>query len=79
VHCSVPIDQTDFMIAAVGTDRSQWQAPIGFFPPSSPLATEAGMPTLMGRRDYTKVRMALESAGYKGEKIVLMGPPIFPF
>ncbi len=72
------IDQTDFMIAAVGTDRSQWQAPIGYFPPSSPLATEAGMPTLTGKRDYAKVRTALKSAGYKGEKTVLMGPGDFP-
>jgi peptide/nickel transport system substrate-binding protein len=72
------IDQTDFMTAAVGTDRSQWQTPIGYFAPSSPLATEAGMPTLTGKRDYNLVRTALESAGYKGEKIVLMGPADFP-
>jgi peptide/nickel transport system substrate-binding protein len=38
------IDQTDFMTAAVGTDRSQWQTPVGYFALSSPLATEAGMP-----------------------------------
>jgi peptide/nickel transport system substrate-binding protein len=72
------IDQTDFMTAAVGTDRSQWQTPIGYFAPSSPLATEAGMPTLTGKRDYNLVRTALESAGYKGERIVLMGPADFP-
>jgi peptide/nickel transport system substrate-binding protein len=72
------VDQTDFMSAAVGTDRSQWRAPIGYFAPTSPLATEAGMPTLTGKRDYGLVRRALESAGYKGEKIVLMGPADFP-
>jgi peptide/nickel transport system substrate-binding protein len=66
------------MTAAVGTDRSQWQAPISYFAPSSPLATEAGMPTLTGKRDYNLVRAALESAGYQGEKIVLMGPADFP-
>ncbi|MGA9013407.1 MAG: ABC transporter substrate-binding protein, partial [Acetobacteraceae bacterium] len=66
------------MTAAVGTDRSQWQTPIGYFALSSPLATEAGMPTLTGKRDYNLVRTALESAGYKDEKIVLMGPANFP-
>jgi peptide/nickel transport system substrate-binding protein len=72
------IDQTDFMVAAVGTDASQWQVPIGYFPPASPLATEAGMPALTGNRDYSKVRAALASAGYKGEKVVLLGPADFP-
>ena len=72
------IDQTDFMTAAVGTDRSQWQVPIGFFSPASPLATEAGISALTGRRDYTKVQAALEAAGYHGEKVVLIGPADFP-
>ena len=72
------IDQTGFMSAAVGTDRSQWEVPVGYFAPSSPLATERGMPTLVGERDYGAVRASLESAGYKGEKIVVMGPGDFP-
>ena len=40
------IDQTDFVVAAMGTDPSLWQVPIGYFPPASPLATMAGMPSL---------------------------------
>jgi peptide/nickel transport system substrate-binding protein len=72
------IDQTEFMIATAGTDTSQWQVPVGYFAPSSPMATDAGMPTLTGKRDYTAVRAALKSGGYAGEKIVVMGPAEYP-
>jgi peptide/nickel transport system substrate-binding protein len=49
------IDQTEFMTAAMGTDPSLRRVPCGFFPPASPLASEAGIAALTGRRDYDKV------------------------
>ncbi len=45
---------------------------MGFFPPISPLASDAGMSALTGKRDYAAVKKALEAAGYQGEKVVLM-------
>jgi peptide/nickel transport system substrate-binding protein len=62
------------MTAMVGADNALWKVPVGYFPPSSPQASEAGMPTLTGRRDDAAVRRALEAAGYKGEKVVLLVP-----
>ena len=67
------IDQKDFMIAMMGEDTSLWTAPVGYFPPASPLANNAGMEALTGPRDPAAVRKALEKAGYQGEKVVLMG------
>jgi len=67
------IDQREFMVAMQGRDTSLWSAPCGFFPPVSPLATDAGIDVLTGKRDYPAVKAALEKAGYKGEKVVLMG------
>ena len=67
------IDQKEFMIAMMGEDTSLWAANAGYFPPVSPLASDAGMAALTGKRDYTAVKKALEAAGYQGEKIVLMG------
>jgi peptide/nickel transport system substrate-binding protein len=67
------IDQKEFMVAMQGHDTSLWSAPCGFFPPVSPLATDAGLDVLTGKRDYPAVKAALEKAGYKGEKVVLMG------
>jgi peptide/nickel transport system substrate-binding protein len=66
------IDQEEFMIATMGDDTSLWSVPAGFFPPTSPLASNAGMSALTGKRDYAAVKKALEVAGYKGEKVVLM-------
>ena len=66
------IDQKEFMIAMQGEDTSLWSVPCGFFPPASPLASDAGMAALTGKRDYAAVKKALEKAGYQGEKVVLM-------
>ena len=67
------IDQSAYMIAMQGEDTSLWSVPCGFFPPVSPLASNAGMSVLTGKRDYAAVKKALEAAGYQGEKVVLMG------
>jgi peptide/nickel transport system substrate-binding protein len=68
------IDQTEFMIAMMGEDTSLWSVPSGFFPPLSPLASNAGMSAVTDKRDYGAVEKALKAAGYRGEKLVLMVP-----
>jgi peptide/nickel transport system substrate-binding protein len=68
------IEQREFMSAAIGTDPSLWRVPTGYFPPNSPMASDAGMAALSGPRDLGKVRKALLDAGYGGEKIVLIAP-----
>jgi peptide/nickel transport system substrate-binding protein len=67
------IDQKEFMTAMMGEDPTLSSVPIGYFPPASSLATDAGMSALTGPRDYAAVRKALEKAGYQGEKVVIMG------
>ena len=62
------IDQKEFMIAMQGEDTSLWSVPCGFFPPVSPLASDAGMSALTGKRDYDAVKTALEKAGYAGRE-----------
>ena len=66
------IDQKEFMVAMQGEDTSLWSVPCGFFPPTSPLANDAGLSTLTSARDYGAVTKALKAAGYQGEKVVLM-------
>jgi peptide/nickel transport system substrate-binding protein len=72
------VQQTDFMIAVMGTDTTLWKVPCGFFPPLTPLASDADLSVLSGQRDYAKVRKDLQAAGYKGEKIVLLAPQDLP-
>jgi peptide/nickel transport system substrate-binding protein len=72
------IDQSEFMTAMMGTDQSLWEVPNGFFPPTSPLASDAGMTALTSKRDPGAVKQALAAAGYKGEKVVLMSATDYP-
>jgi peptide/nickel transport system substrate-binding protein len=73
------ISQTDYMIAAVGTDESLWRDKVGFFCPDTPLATDAGMSALTSKRDLAKVKRDVEASGYKGEKAVVLLPSDIPW
>ncbi len=72
------IDQTEFVVAAVGTDPSLWRVPCGFFSPASPLASDAGIDALTGKRDRDEVKRSLRAAGYKGETLALMVATDYP-
>lgn len=66
-------NQADYMMAVAGDDQAMWKAPVGFFTPGTPMASDESMEVFQGPRDYAKVKRALEAAGYKGEKVVLLG------
>lgn len=72
------VDQTEAMIAAMGEDPALRKVPCGFFPPGSPMASDAGMAVLDGKRDYDRAERDLQAAGYEGEKIALMVPTDYP-
>ena len=61
------------MVAVAGSDKEMWQTGVGVFLPGSPLANDAGMEVLNGKRDLEKVKRELKSAGYKDEKVVILG------
>lgn len=63
--------QEDCMAAAAG-DPSLWRAGVGVFPPETPMANDAGLDAITGKRDLEASRKALVAAGYKGEQVVLM-------
>ena len=72
------VEQTDFMQAVTGADSKLIHVPTGFFCPGLPMANEAGLEALTAKRDEAGARKALAAAGYKGEKVVLMGASDFP-
>ncbi len=72
------ISQDDCMEAAVGDDRSLWKDKVGVFSPGTPLASETGVSVMSGPRDLTRVKAALASAGYKGERVVMLNPSDYP-
>ena len=72
------VSQSDFMSAVAGTDGSAWKDHVGYFPPTSPLASGVGMEALDGPRDVAKAKREIAEAGYKGERIVVMVASDYP-
>ena len=67
------VNQVDYMTAVAGTDPKLIHTPAGFFCPGLPMASDAGLDVFTKPRDYAAAKQALADAGYKGEKVVLMG------
>lgn len=68
------ITQDDFMIAVAGTDPKLRHVPTGIFTPGTPMASSEGLARFTAKKDFGKLKAALEKAGYKGEKVVLLMP-----
>ncbi len=68
------INQDDFMAAVAGDDPANRTVPSGYFTPNTPMASDAGMDVLKGKRDLDAVKKEIAAAGYKGERVVLMAP-----
>jgi peptide/nickel transport system substrate-binding protein len=68
------ISQADCMQAIVGDRPESYDAELGVFCPKTPMASEAGLEPLKGKRDYDRVREMIKQAGYAGEKAVLLVP-----
>ena len=66
------LSQEDYMTAVAGTDKSMWNTGIGFFAPTGPWASEAGMERLNTPRDYARTKREIAAAGYKGEKVAVL-------
>ncbi len=66
------LSQEDYMTAVAGTDKSMWNAGIGFFAPTGPWASDAGMERLNSPRDYARTKREIAAAGYKGEKVAVL-------
>ena len=68
------IEQSDYMTGMVGTNPENWRDKTGYFCPGTPMANDAGMAALTSPRDMNAVKRALEAAGYKNEKVVILTP-----
>jgi peptide/nickel transport system substrate-binding protein len=72
------IVQSDYMMGVVGDDISMWRDGMGFFQPDSPMASKVGMDVFPAKPDLGKVKAALQAAGYKNERIVMLATADFP-
>ena len=71
-------DQKDYLAAVMGADSPYTTQPVGIWTPGTPLATDAGMEKLTGRRDLAAAKKLVAESGYNGQKLVLMAPTDFP-
>jgi peptide/nickel transport system substrate-binding protein len=69
-------DQHD-MMAAVAGDNMKWDTCYGFTVCSGPFSTEIGSEPYR-QVDIAKSKGLLAEAGYKGEKLILLGTPSLP-
>ncbi|MBC9207423.1 ABC transporter substrate-binding protein [Roseomonas aerophila] len=66
--------QMEFMNAMAGTDPALYRTGVGFFPPGTPYASDVGLSGITDTPDMEQAKRALSAAGYKGERIVVLGP-----
>ncbi|MCS6931939.1 MAG: ABC transporter substrate-binding protein [Acetobacteraceae bacterium] len=70
--------QAEMMAPIAPPDRGLWRDRVGFFPPGTPYASEAGLEPLFAPADPAAARRALTAAGYGGERIVVLVPTDVP-
>lgn len=70
------IDQSNFMQAAFGDDKSLWRTPVGVWSLGKPMSTDAGTEAMAG--DLARARRLLSEAGYRGEKVVVLHAGDYP-
>lgn len=70
------IDQTEFMTAVNGDDRTLWRDRVGVFGVNKPMSTDAGVEAMEG--DIEKSRRLVAEAGAAGAPIVVMVAGDYP-
>jgi peptide/nickel transport system substrate-binding protein len=73
------VNQREFMEAVAGeAGPGVIDDHVGFFAPSSPYASDAGMEIWKTQQDPAALKQAVMAAGYKGEKVVFLGATDVP-
>ena len=71
------VQQKEFM-QAFSDDTGNWGVDVGVFCPSTPMATKVGLDKAVGTMDLAAARRAIQEAGYKGERVVVLGATDHP-
>ena len=72
------INQVDVVTSVVGDQTALGKTDVGFFTAASPMANDAGMQALTGKRDLALAKRLVAESGYKGERIVMLAPSDLP-
>jgi len=72
------MNQREVMEAVAGAVPSMIRVPAGIFIPGSPLASDVGFDEVAKRGNIEAAKKALQEAGYKGERIVVLSATSIP-
>jgi peptide/nickel transport system substrate-binding protein len=72
------MDQKDVMTAVAGAEPSLIKTDVGLFVPGTPMASTVGVEITRGPKDLDKIKKDLASAGYKGERVVVLAASTIP-
>jgi peptide/nickel transport system substrate-binding protein len=72
------VDQDDFMLPISGNDRAGYRTCFAMLGCGLPHTHELGEGFMKPPRDLARSRAAIQAAGYKGEKIVILNPTDLP-
>ncbi len=68
------LDQKAFIESVIGDQTELGNTPTGYFTPSMPMASRAGLDVLTSKRDIALAKKLVAEAGYKGETTILLSP-----
>jgi len=71
-------DQKEVMTAVAGAEPSLIKTDVGLFARGSPMASDAGVEITRGPKDLNKIKQDLASAGYRGERVVVLAASTIP-
>ena len=72
------IDQKEVMTAVAGAEPSLIKTDVGLFVPGTMMASDVGVGITRGPKDLDKIKKDLASAGYKGERVVVLAASTIP-
>jgi peptide/nickel transport system substrate-binding protein len=71
------VRQSEFL-AAFSDDAANVRTEVGAFCPGTPMASAAGLREMVGSASIAEARRAIEAAGYRGERVVMLEPGDHP-
>jgi peptide/nickel transport system substrate-binding protein len=72
------MDQKEVMTAVAGAEPSLIKTDVGLFVPGTTMASTVGVEITRGSKDLGKLKKDLASAGYKGERVVVLAASTIP-
>jgi peptide/nickel transport system substrate-binding protein len=72
------MDQKDVMTAIAGAEPGLIKTDVGLFVPGTSMASDVGVEITRGPKDLERIKKDLASAGYRGERVVVLAASTIP-